>query len=112
MKNLEHLLTDTIIASVKSIYNADLIPNQINFQTTRKEFDGDITLVVFPIVKLSKKSPEQTAEDLGAYLEEHIDFITAFSVIKGFLNLMVTDSYWLAEYSKAMKIDDYGRITQ
>ena len=111
MKNLEHLLTDTIIASVKSIYNADLIPNQINFQTTRKEFDGDITLVVFPIVKLSKKSPEQTAEDLGAYLEEHIDFITAYSVIKGFLNLMVSDSYWLAEYSKAMKIDDYGRIT-
>lgn len=111
MKDLERLLTDTIIASVKSIYHADLIPHQINFQTTRKEFDGDITLVVFPIVKLSKKSPEQTAEDLGAYLEEHIDFITSYNVVKGFLNLMVSDSYWLGEYSKAMKIDDYGRIT-
>ena len=65
MKDLEIKLIEPIVKAVKAIFGVDFPVNQINFQTTRKEFDGDITLVVFPVVRFSKKSPEQTAEDLG-----------------------------------------------
>ena len=62
MKNLESLLLNPILLAVKKLFGADLPEHQVNFQTTRKEFDGDVTLVVFPIVRFAKKSPEETAE--------------------------------------------------
>ena len=110
MKDLEIKLVDPIINAVKAIFGADLPENQINFQKTRKEFDGDITLVVFPVVRFSKKSPEQTAEDLGEYLVREVEFIEAYNVLKGFLNLVVTDSYWLSSYASAYESTDYGFV--
>ena len=67
MKNLESLLLNPILLAVKKLFGADLPENQVNFQTTRKEFQGDVTLVVFPIVRFAKKSPEETAEVIGNY---------------------------------------------
>lgn len=89
-----NIITETVNA-VKNLYNQDLPENQVNLQDTRTEFEGQVTLVVFPVVRFSKKSPEATANDLGEYLVEHIEEVTAFNVIKGFLNLSIADAYWL-----------------
>ena len=110
MKDLGILLVKPIIAAVKELFGADLPENQVNFQTTRKEFEGDITLVVFPMVRFAKKGPEQTAEVLGNYLVEHIDFVEKFNVVKGFLNMVIAESYWLEAYAKAFQTNNFGCI--
>ena len=110
MKELEIKLIEPIVKAVKAIFGVDFPVNQINFQTTRKEFDGDITLVVFPVVRFSKKSPEQTAEDLGEYLVREVQFVEAYNVLKGFLNLVISDSYWLESYASAYQKSDYGFV--
>lgn len=93
--NIEQLIIAATIAAVKELYSQELPENQVSLQATRPEFEGQLTIVVFPIVRLSKKSPESTAADLGEYLVKHIDEVTAFNVIKGFLNLSIADAYWL-----------------
>jgi arginyl-tRNA synthetase len=110
MKDLEILLVNPILTAVKELFGADLPENQVNFQTTRKEFEGDITLVVFPMVRFAKKGPEQTAEDLGNYLVDNLDFVEKFNVVKGFLNMVISESYWLDAYAKAFQADDFGRV--
>jgi len=110
MKDLEILLVNHILTAVKELFGADLPENQVNFQTTRKEFEGDITLVVFPMVRFAKKGPEQTAEDLGHYLVENLEFVEKFNVVKGFLNMVISESYWLETYAKAFQADDFGRV--
>jgi arginyl-tRNA synthetase len=110
MKNLELRLLNPILLAVKKLFGADLPGHQVNFQTTRKEFDGDVTLVVFPMVRFAKKSPEETAEVIGNYLVETLDFIDNFNVVKGFLNLVVSQSYWLESYALAFNTDNYGRV--
>ena len=110
MKNLESLLLNPILLAVKKLFGADLPEHQVNFQTTRKEFQGDVTLVVFPIVRFAKKSPEETAEVIGNYLVETLDFIDNFNVVKGFLNLVVSESYWLESYALAFNTESYGRV--
>ena len=110
MKDLELLLVKPVLTAVKELFGADLPENQVNFQTTRKEFEGDITLVVFPMVRFAKKGPEQTAEDLGNYLVENIEFVEKFNVVKGFLNMVISESYWLETYAKAFQADDFGRV--
>jgi len=110
MKDLEILLVNPILTAVKELFGADLPENQVNFQTTRKEFEGDITLVVFPMVRFAKKGPEQTAEDLGNYLVEKIEFVEKFNVVKGFLNMVISESYWLDAYAKAFQAEDFGWV--
>lgn len=83
------------IEAVKTLYNQDITANDINLQETRKEFEGQITIVVFPIVRYSKKSPEQTAKELGEYLLNQVKEVSAFNVVKGFLNLVIDQQYWL-----------------
>ncbi|MCS5662877.1 MAG: arginine--tRNA ligase [Flavobacteriales bacterium] len=111
MKDLEIRLLHPIIVAVKELYGADLPENQVNFQSTRKEFEGDLTLVVFPVVRFAKKGPEQTAEDLGNYLVKNIEFVEKFNVVKGFLNMVISDYYWLGTYAGAYQTEDYGRLT-
>ena len=111
MKEIELQLIQPITDAVKELFKADIPANQINFQTTRKEFDGDVTLVVFPMVRLAKKSPEQTANDLGDYLVKHIDFVEEYNVVKGFLNMVISESFWLNSYAKAFQTKDYGRVS-
>ena len=110
MKDLEILLVNPILTAVKELFGADLPENQVNFQTTRKEFEGDITLVVFPMVRFAKKGPEQTAENLGNYLVENIEFVEKFNVVKGFLNMVISESYWLDAYAKAFQAEDFGWV--
>ena len=81
----------------------------IQFQSTRKEFEGDITLVVFPFTRFSKLSPEITAKKIGELLVK-LDLIDSFSVIKGFLNLVISNKFWLSEFSKSTFEDNYGYI--
>ncbi|WP_111635909.1 arginine--tRNA ligase [Pedobacter cryoconitis] len=105
----QHIITATINA-VKELYNQDLPEAQINLQDTRSEFEGEITIVVFPVVRFSKKSPEATANDLGEYLKEHIEEITAFNVVKGFLNLSIVSSYWIDLFQTDLLKESFGTI--
>ena len=93
--SIESLVQTGTVEAIKSLYGADLPENQVQVQNTRKDFDGDITVVVFPFLRYSKKSPEQTAEELGAFLVENIENVESFNVIKGFLNLVISENYWL-----------------
>jgi len=109
MKIEQHIISATI-AAVKELYNQELPESQVSLQDTRPEFDGQLTIVVFPVVKLSKKSPEATANDLGAYLLEHVEEITVFNVIKGFLNLSISEKYWLGLFNEELLQPDFGVI--
>lgn len=109
MKIEQHIIAATV-AAVKDLYNQDLPESQVSVQDTRPEFEGQLTIVVFPVVKLSKKSPEATANDLGAYLQEHVEEITSFNVIKGFLNLSISESYWLNLFNEELLKPEFGLI--
>ena len=80
--SIESLLTSKVIEAVKQCYGADVEAGNIQLQATRKEFAGDLTVVVFPFTRFSKKSPEETAKQLGDYLREHIDEIKDYNVVK------------------------------
>lgn len=105
----QHIITATL-AAVKALYNQELPENQLTLQDTRPEFEGQLTIVVFPIVRFSKKSPEVTANELGAYLQENVEDITGFNVIKGFLNLSISPSYWLNLFNTEVLKPDFGVI--
>jgi arginyl-tRNA synthetase len=105
----QHIITATI-AAVKQLYEQDLPEAQVNLQDTRSEFEGQITIVVFPVVRFSKKSPEATANDLGEYLLANITEITAYNVVKGFLNLSVTNAYWMDMFNTGLLKPDFGFI--
>ncbi len=105
----QHIITATI-AAVKELYNQDLPEAQVAVQDTRAEFEGQLTIVVFPVVRMSKKSPEATGTDLGQYLVEHVEEVTAFNVIKGFLNLSISDAYWINLFNTEILKPDFGKI--
>ena len=92
---IEEQILHTLPQAVSDLYQAEMPANEFNLQETRKEFDGQITVVTFPITRFSKKSPEVTGEELGVYLQNAIPEVAAFNVIKGFLNLSISDSYWI-----------------
>lgn len=106
--NLESILSDEVIKAVKEIYGQEISNDNIQFQKTKKEFEGDITLVVFPFVKLARKSPEQTGQEIGNYLKSQFDIIESFNVIKGFLNLSISTSYWLNQLDEMHQQKAYG----
>ncbi|NQX43014.1 arginyl-tRNA synthetase [Pedobacter steynii] len=108
--NIEQHITTATIAAVKHLYDQEIPENQVSLQDTRAEFEGQITIVVFPVVRFSKKSPEVTATELGEYLVAHIEEITAFNVVKGFLNLTVADSYWLNLFNQKLLSPDFGAV--
>ncbi|WP_288884322.1 arginine--tRNA ligase [Pedobacter panaciterrae] len=108
--NIEQHIVTATIAAVKQLYDQDIPENQINLQDTRSEFEGQITIVVFPVVRFSKKSPEATANELGEYLVANVQDVTAFNVIKGFLNLTIADSYWLNLFNKELLSPQFGSI--
>lgn len=105
---MEELIANKVVEGVKALYAADVDVAQVQVQKTRKEFEGDLTVVVFPFLRASKKSPEQTGEELGVYLSEHIPAITAFNVVKGFLNFSITSSFWVDEFKTIADTENYG----
>ena len=106
--NLEQQLSNDVLAILQDLYGNDISEGQIQLQKTRKEFDGDITLVVFPFLKLSKKGPEQTGEEIGAQLVEKLELVTAFNCVKGFLNLEIADSHWIGQLESIANEQTYG----
>ncbi|WP_285056813.1 arginine--tRNA ligase [Pedobacter ginsengisoli] len=96
------------LKGIKQLYNEDVPESAISIQDTRKEFEGQVTIVVFPIVRFSKKSPEQTANDLGDFLVENLNEVVAFNVVKGFLNLSIADSYWLNLFNTELLDPSFG----
>ena len=104
---IENILTKKIAEILDEIYGDNIY--DIQFQKTRKEFEGDITLVVFPFTRFSKKSPEITAKEIGERLIK-LPEIKSFNVIKGFLNLEIEDSYWLSQFSKIVDQENFGFV--
>ena len=110
--NIESLIYTTTINALKELYNFEPEGNQIQIQNTRKDFEGDLTLVVFPFLRFSKKSPEKTGEEIGTYLESNIEIIESFNVIKGFLNFVISKKYWLNILNEAFVNEDFGIIKE
>jgi len=105
---IEQLLTDKVKDAVHSLYQLDADSSQIQLQNTRKEFVGDITLVVFPFTKVSRKSPEATAAEVGEYLKQNLVEVENFNVIKGFLNISINQKYWLNFLMENYKAEKFG----
>ena len=98
-------------AAVKALYGQEVPEKMVQLQKTRSEFEGSLTLVVFPFVKMAKKSPEQTAQELGEYLVANCEAISKFNVVKGFLNLSISDEAWLNLLVEIDENDHYGEKT-
>ena len=94
--NIEALISDGTIAAVKELYQQDVPAKMIQLQKTRSDFEGHLTLVVFPLLRISKKKPEDTAQDIGAYLKDNCPAVADYNVVKGFLNLVVSPKAWLS----------------
>lgn len=90
------------IKAVKELYGQDIAENVINIQETRKEFEGQVTIVVFPIVRFSKRTPEETANDIGAFLQQNVEEVEGFNVVKGFLNLVIAENYWINLFNNTL----------
>ena len=105
---IEDKIIHTIQKGIESLYGVSAGQAQLQLQKTRKEFTGDFTLVVFPLLKISKKSPELTASEIGDYLVSVQPEIEAYNVIKGFLNLSLSDKFWLELLAQLSQIEDYG----
>lgn len=106
---IEQLLLSHTAAVVQQLYGGDIDPQLIAIQKTRREFEGDYTLVVFPLLKYSKKSPEATAQEIGDAMTAQVEEMTAYNVIKGFLNLTVADSYWKDFYKTEKQNGLFGQ---
>ena len=103
---MEQILQDNIRAGFKALFELDI--DQAELQSTRKDFEGDITLVVFPYVKLLKKNPKEVAEKIGAYLKENLPLIQDFNVVGGFLNLVINPSYYIDFLNRIYPDENYG----
>ena len=93
---IESRISEAVLAAVKELYGQDVPESMIQLQKTKSEFEGNLTLVVFPFLKMSKKKPEDTAQELGEYLLAHCNVIAKFNVVKGFLNLVIAPAAWIA----------------
>ena len=105
---LESTLAQGVVSTVKQLYAQEISPKSVQFQKTKKEFEGDVTLVVFPYVKMARKSPEQTAEEIGHFLKNEIPVIESFNVIKGFLNISISTAYWLGQLNEMHRDKHFG----
>ena len=92
---IEDKIGASVIEAIHALYGQEVSPAQVQLQKTKKEFEGHLTLVVFPFLKISRKAPEATAQEIGAYLKEHEPAVAAFNVIKGFLNLTIASACWV-----------------
>ncbi len=107
---MEELLRKGVREAIRSLYSADVNDDLLQIQKTRKEFTGDLTLVAFPLTGISHKSPGQTAQDLGDYLAQHVDAVSGFNVIKGFLNIVISPAIWAQRLEIISREKDYGFI--
>ncbi len=107
--NLQETLSNQVKNAVKSIFNADL--NTVEFQATRKDFAGDLTVVVFPMLKVVKGNPQTIGEQIGEYLVRNVEEVKAYNVIKGFLNIEISDTYYIQFFNTIKEAYHYGFAT-
>lgn len=105
-----NFIASLTVQAIKDLYQVKVDEKSVNLQETRKEFEGQATIVTFPFTKYSKKSPEQTGSEIGDYLVAHAAEIASYNVIKGFLNLSLTDSFWLQLLDTEISKPDFGEI--
>ena len=108
--NIEQKLVSSVIGGLKALYGQDVPAAQVQLQKTKKEFEGHLTLVVFPFLRMSKKGPEQTAQEIGEYLQANEPSVAAFNVIKGFLNLTIVSSAWIELLNGIHADKQYGIV--
>ncbi len=92
---IESIISSSVVEAVKALYGQEVAPKMVQIQKTKQEFEGNLTLVVFPFLKISKKKPEDTAQEIGQYLKDNCTAVASFNVVKGFLNLVIAQSAWL-----------------
>mgnify|MGYP000300707471 CR=1 FL=1 len=105
---IQDTLSEKVKEAFKAIYNVEL--SSVEFQATRKEFEGDITVVVFPMLRIVKGNPVQIGESLGQYLVDNVSEVDAFNVVKGFLNVVVSERYYLDVFNKVKSQDKFGFV--
>ncbi len=105
---IEKMLTQQVLEAVKACSGVELTEKDVQLQETRKEFAGDLTVVVFPFTRYSRKSPEETAKELGEYLKQNIEEVETYNVIKGFLNVVISSAYWIEVLNDVAKEEKYG----
>ena len=107
--SIETKITEAVMAGVKALYGQDVPEKMVQLQQTRAEFEGNLTLVVFPFLKMSKKKPEDTAQELGEYLVQAVpDVVARFNVVKGFLNLVIAPAQWILLLQEIKNADKFG----
>lgn len=109
---IEKMLTRQVLEAVKACYGVELTAKDIQLQETRKEFAGDLTVVVFPFTRYSRKSPEETAKELGEYLKQNIEEVKEYNVIKGFLNVTISSAYWLEVLNEVAEEKRFGYLKE
>ncbi|MBL6445281.1 arginine--tRNA ligase [Fulvivirga sp. 29W222] len=106
--NIEQTLQQDISKAFEELFQAELKSEEISLQPTRKEFEGSHTFVCFPYARISKKNPEETGRIIGEYLKEHSELVEDFNVVKGFLNIVLSDSTWLEVFTSILNTENYG----
>ena len=107
--NLQNTLSEKVKQAISQLYNASL--ESVEFQSTRKEFEGDITVVVFPMLRVVKGNPVQIGEAIGEYLVANVDVVIRFNVVKGFLNLVFSDTYFVDFFNSVSDFSNFGKQT-
>ena len=107
--SLQNILSQHIKTAFNALYQSDL--ESIEFQATRKDFEGDITVVTFPMLRIVKMNPVQLGEQLGTYLVEHSEDVVSFNVVKGFLNLVLSDAYFMGVFKTIYSNPKFGFVT-
>ncbi len=110
--NIISIIQEGVVKGVAELYKHPVKQEEIVISTTRKEFEGDYTVIVFPYTKVARKKPEAIGEELGTFLVSNIEGLTAFNVINGFLNLSVDENYWKSFLEMVFKEDDYGQVAK
>lgn len=105
---IEQQIKEAVVRAIKELYGADFEEGNVPLELTRKDQAGDFTVVVFPLLRISRKKPEDTANEIGDFLNQELSSIASFEVIKGFLNLTLSHSYWLNILEQAVSDENYG----
>ncbi len=105
---IENIISDGVVKAVKELYGADVEPKLVAPSATKKEFEGDLTVVVFPLLKISRKAPDATATEIGEWIVKNIDAVERFNVVKGFLNITVSPAFWLGLLHEIAADPDFG----
>ena len=105
---IENIIAEGVVKAVKELYGADVEPKLVAPSATKKEFEGDLTVVVFPLLKISRKAPDATATEIGEWIVKNIDAVERFNVVKGFLNIIVSPAFWLGLLHEIAADPDFG----